>query len=88
MSAQFSAAALLFALLLAPLAAEAGAGSPISKTFTGENPLGVQRAEFRFAQEGMELIYQRRYLEALERFEVAGIDFPNSPLGPVGRSLV
>ena len=36
----------------------------------------------------MELIYQARYPEALQVFEVAGLDFPDSPLGPVGRSIV
>jgi hypothetical protein len=56
--------------------------------FTGENPLGVSRAEFAMTQEGMELVYQRRYSEALEVFEECGIDFPDSPVGPVGRSLV
>ncbi len=55
--------------------------------FTGENPLGVPRAEFQAAQEGMDLIYQRRYSDALELFEETAIDFPDSPLGPVGRSV-
>ncbi len=74
--------------LLTPGQAEAGFKDLSGKAFSGENPLGVQRAEFRFAQEGMELIYQRRYLEALQLFEVAGIEFPDSALGPLGRSLV
>lgn len=56
--------------------------------FTGENPLGVPRAEFKAAQEGMDLIYQRQYAAALELFEETGVDFPDSPLGPVGRSVV
>ena len=58
------------------------------KAFTGENPLGVSRAEFRAAQDGMDLIYQRRYKESLQVFEEAGVDFPDSPLGPVGRAIV
>jgi tetratricopeptide (TPR) repeat protein len=36
----------------------------------------------------MELIYQRRYNEALEHFEGMGFDFPDSPVGPIGRALV
>ena len=78
---------LLMGLLL-PGLAQAAWKDRSGKNFSGENPLDVPRAEFRFAQEGMELIYQRRYNEALEVFEVAGIDFPDSPLGPVGRSIV
>ncbi|MEE2827558.1 MAG: tetratricopeptide repeat protein [Myxococcota bacterium] len=80
-------AALLLAFFLFPglslAGAEAGAGS-----FTGENPLGVQRAEFAATQVGMDLIYQRRYAEALEHFEEMYIDFPDSPVGPIGRGLV
>ena len=85
--ALLAAVAILLTLLISPAGAQARVRD-LSERFTGENPLGVQRAEFRYAQEGMELIYQRKHLEALELFEVAGIDFPNSPLGPVGRSLV
>jgi len=79
---------LLVAMLLLPATGDARSRDLSGKGFTGENPLGVARAEFRFAQEGMELIYERRYLEALEVFEVAGVEFPDSPLGSVGRSLV
>jgi len=78
---------LLIASLL-PVAALAGPKSPSGKNFTGENPLGVARPEFAFTQEGMELVYQRRYLEALEHFEEMAIDFPDSPVGAIGRSLV
>jgi tetratricopeptide (TPR) repeat protein len=75
-------------LLLAP-SAWAGRGERDSgRNFTGENPLGVSRAEFQAAQEGMELVYQRRYMLALETFEAAADDFPDSPLGPVGRAIV
>jgi len=75
-------------VLLSPAPAEARRRQDLSgKGFTGENNIDVHRAEFRAAQEGMELIYQRRYLEALQVFEVAGIDFPDSPLGPVGRAI-
>ncbi|MBJ93179.1 MAG: hypothetical protein CMP23_01750 [Rickettsiales bacterium] len=73
---------------LAPDFAEARSRDLSGRGFSGENPLGVHRAEFRFAQEGMELIYLRRYDAALQEFEVAGIEFPDSPLGPLGRSLV
>jgi tetratricopeptide (TPR) repeat protein len=79
---------LLLVALLLPGLAQAAWKDRSGKAFTGENPLGVNRAEFRSAQEGMELIYQRRYPEALQVFEVAGLDFPDSPLGPVGRSIV
>jgi TolA-binding protein len=80
---------LLLALLLVPSMAQAGLTKNYSgKNFNGENPLGVPRGEFAAAQEGMELIYQRKYSESLEVFEVAGIDFPDSPLGPVGRAIV
>jgi tetratricopeptide (TPR) repeat protein len=58
------------------------------KSFSGENPLGVPRPEFRAAQDGLDLIYQRRYKESLQVFEVAGVDFPDSAIGPVGRALV
>lgn len=54
---------------------------------SGENPLGVPRAEFRAAQEGLSLIYDREYGEALQHFERVAIDFPDSVLGPVGREV-
>jgi tetratricopeptide (TPR) repeat protein len=74
--------------LLLPNPADAGPRSPSGKNFSGENPLGVSRAEFAATQEGMDLIYQRRYNEALEQFEGMGFDFPDSPVGPIGRALV
>ncbi|MCP4868039.1 MAG: tetratricopeptide repeat protein [Proteobacteria bacterium] len=78
----------LLAATLVPMAAFAGPKSPSGKNFSGENPLGVSRPEFAATQEGMDLIYQRRYPEALEVFEEMGIDFVDSPVGPIGRSLV
>jgi tetratricopeptide (TPR) repeat protein len=78
----------LAVLMLVPATSFAGRRSPSGKNFTGENPLGVSRAQFAATQEGMDLLYQRRYPESLQVFEEAGIDFPDSPLGPVGRSLV
>ena len=80
--------AALALLMLIPATSFAGRRSPSGKNFTGENPMGVSRAQFAATQEGMDLIYQRRYPEALQVFEEAGIDFPDSPLGPVGRALV
>jgi tetratricopeptide (TPR) repeat protein len=62
--------------------------TPQPKKFTGENPLGVSRAEFGATQRGMDLIYQRKYPEALDHFEGMGMDFPDSPVGPIGRALV
>jgi len=76
----------LLALLL-PAQASSQSQTPIDKKFSGENPLGVSRAEFAATQEGMDLIYQRRYLEALDHFEGMGFDFPDSPVGPIGRAL-
>lgn len=55
--------------------------------FTGENPLNVPRAEFKAAQEGLELVYNHEYQEALQHFERVAIDFPDSALGPVGREI-
>lgn len=78
----------LLVLSLLPSLVLASPRSPSGKNFTGENPLGVSRPEFAATQEGMDLIYQRRYLEALDHFEGMGFDFPDSPVGPVGRSLV
>ncbi len=74
--------------LAMPGLAEAKWRNKSGKNFTGENPLGVPRLEFRAAQEGMELIYQRRLGDALSVFEEAGMDFPDSPLGPVGITIV
>jgi len=79
---------LILTVFLLPASGQARSRDLSGKGFTGENPLGVARAEFRFAQEGMELLYERRYLEALQVFEVAGVEFPDSALGPLGRSLV
>jgi len=62
--------------------------TPPPKKFTGENPLGVSRAEFGATQLGMDLLYQRKYPEALHHFEGMGMDFPDSPVGPIGRALV
>jgi len=75
---------ILFALVAASLPLTAAA----APRFSGENDVGAPRAEYAAAQEGMELIYERRYPQALERFEEAEIDFPDSPLGSVGRSIV
>ena len=84
---QIVAVALVAALAL-PGLAEAKFRNKSGKDFTGENPLDVPRAEFQLAQEGMELIYQRRLGDALDVFEGAGINFPDSPLGPVGITIV
>ncbi len=54
---------------------------------TGENPLGIPRPEFAAAQDGLDLIYNRQYAEALQHFERVGVDFPDSVLGPVGREV-
>jgi tetratricopeptide (TPR) repeat protein len=73
----------LLLCLLAALPATAFAARP-----SGENAVGAPRAEYAAAQHGMELVYQRRYSDALEHFEETQIDFPDSPLGAVGRQIV
>ncbi len=83
-----SALGLFGGALVLPSWALAGPRTVSGKPFTGENPLGVPRSEFLAAQDGMDLIYQRRYKESLQVFEVAGVDFPDSPLGNVGRAIV
>ena len=75
-----------FVLLLPGLAL--ASESPSGKNFDGKNPLGVSRGEFAATQEGMDLIYQRRYQDALHHFERMGFEFPASPVGPIGRALV
>lgn len=75
-----------FVLLLPGLAL--ASESPSGKSFDGKNPLGVSRGEFAATQEGMDLIYQRRYEDALHHFERMGFEFPASPVGPIGRALV
>lgn len=79
---------LLTSLLPAQVSAASPSPSPSHKIFNGENPLGVSRAEFAATQLGMDLIYQRQYPVALEHFEEMGFDFPDSPVGPIGRALV
>lgn len=82
-------ASFLFILALcAPLSAVAGPKQSSGRGFTGENPIGVPRDMFLFAQEGLELMYQRRYADALAAFEEAGVAYPDSPLGPIGRAVV
>jgi tetratricopeptide (TPR) repeat protein len=88
MHARLPLLVLLFITTLLPAAALAGPRSPSGQNFTGENPLGVSRPEFRGTQEGLELMYQRRYRAALQVFEELGLDFPDSAIGPIGRSLV
>lgn len=80
--------AILAVLLAVPSTADARFRNKSGKNFSGENPLDVPRAEFRNAQEGMELIYQRRMGDALDVFESTAIDFPDSPLGPLGIAIV
>lgn len=59
-----------------------------ARTFTGENVLGVPYDLMAACQEGLELIYARRYPEALQHFERLGIRKPERPEGPLGRALV
>ena len=78
------AATLLLAVLL-PTGAEAKLHDWSGRGFTGENPLGVPRVLFQYAQEGLELGYQGRYKESWAVFDEASVIFPDSPLGPVGK---
>ena len=71
-----------------PGVADAKHRNKSGKNFTGENPLDVPRAEFQAAQEGTELIYQRRMGDALDVFEGVSINHPDSPLGPLGVAIV
>ena len=77
------------ALLLAvPSVASAETRLYSGREFTGENPLGVDRALFARTQDALELMYQRRYDESLQAFERIGLDFPSSPVVHVGRAVV
>jgi tetratricopeptide (TPR) repeat protein len=59
-----------------------------AREFTGENPLGVPADQMARAQEALDLVYQRRYAHAVKEFSYLADDFPTSPLGPLGQSLV
>ena len=78
---------ILIAALLLALPGVALA-TPAPSAFSGENDLGVPRGEFRYAQQGLDLLYHRRYPDALQLFEEASLDYPDSPLAPLGRALV
>jgi len=60
----------------------------MARTFTGENTLGVETDLMRRTQEGLELIYQREHQLALRHFREVGELYPDSPIGPFGRSVV
>jgi tetratricopeptide (TPR) repeat protein len=77
----------VFALTL-PTLALAGPRLYSGREFTGENPLGVDRALFARTQDGLELLYLRRYDESLQVFERIGVDYPESPVQHVGRAVV
>lgn len=79
---------LLLAALFAPASADAKLSNLSGRGFTGQNPIGVPAEMFLYAQEGLELMYQRRYGESLQAFEEAGVLYPDSPLGPIGRAVV
>ncbi len=81
--------ALLVAVVMAlPATSFAGPRLYSGKTFTGENPVGVDRHLFARTQDALELMYQRRYDESLQAFERIGVDYPESPVQSVGRAVV
>ena len=59
-----------------------------AREFTGENSLGVETDLMRRTQEGLDMIYDRQYKEALRHFREVGEIYPDSPAGPFGRSVV
>jgi len=59
-----------------------------AREFTGENPLEVETDLMKRVQEGLELIYQREYQEALHTFREVNELYPDSPVGHFGRSVV
>ncbi len=73
---------LLALTMMLPLAAAQ------AREFTGENSLGVETDLMRRTQEGLDLIYQREYQLALRHFREVGEIYPDSPIGPFGRSVV
>ncbi|MCK6526597.1 tetratricopeptide repeat protein [Myxococcota bacterium] len=78
----------LAALLLSLVALLALPGTASARrTFTGENHLDVPRPLMKATQEGLEMIYRREYVPALDHFEGISKDFPDSPVGHVGRAL-
>lgn len=70
----------LAALLIAPLAQ--------AREFTGENDLGVEPDLMRHVQEGLEMIYQRQYPDAVTHFATVKELYPDSPAGAFGTSVV
>ena len=64
------------------------AGHAQAREFTGENPLDVETDLMKRVQEGLELIYQREYQEALHKFREVNELYPDSPVGHFGRSVV
>ncbi len=63
-------------------------GAAGAREFTGENTLGVETDLMRRTQEGLEMIYARDYPAALGHFREVGELYPDSPVGPFGRSVV
>ena len=74
--------------LVVPSVASAGTRLYSGREFTGKNPLGVDRDLFARTQDGLELLYLRRYDESLQVFERIGVDYPESPVRHVGRAVV
>lgn len=58
------------------------------REFTGENDIGVEPELMKRVQDGLEMIYQRDYQGALKLFRETGEIYPDSPVGPFGRSVV
>ncbi len=57
------------------------------RNFTGENNLGVPRDVMMRTQQGLEMVYQREYSQALDHFEKLSMDYPDSAVGHTGRAV-
>ena len=77
-----TATTILLLVLMLPV------GGASAREFTGENTLGVETELMRRTQEGLDMVYRRQYKEALRHFREVGEIYPDSPVGPFGRSVV
>lgn len=74
--------ALAAALLLPPTPATA------DEPCDGMNTLGIEPEMLCTLQTGLELVYSRRYPDALKLFRAASEDHPHSPEGPLCRAII
>ena len=62
--------------------------SASARDFTGENSLGVETDLMQRTQNGLDMIYRRDYRAALGHFREVSELYPDSPIGPFGRSVI